>query len=623
MADTYPAEVSTFKVVGRFVRGVADSNDVGQAPDLLPISNVKVTFTPSLAPPIFKVASATPPVTIYQESIVAVSDNNGYLKLQADTELGVVLVNGFDPDIEPNGWTWDVKIEVGGNFPDRIFTIQGGNGLEIDLATVVPVPASPGEDLLPWVQAVNTVTLLRDEVNATVDQVYLELAGIDTLVTSLVATAIADDETITAAAVLAVGDVIDETDIVRGSVDSSNTYDTTTTDPATGGFVDENGRETDLVVRDDGTVPDRVIDRWASRLVEPLAAEGMTQDDSFRSHFYGGGFADETGRMTDLAVDLNGNIMEESLDNWAPRLIPKLIEGGMAEDASSSVLSQVYAGPDFNFIGDSLTAQGGLSGEMGRQVPTSVSRNMGVGGEGVGTIMGRLGAWPMMVLIPAGAIPATGSTVVTLTSSYPSVNVAPLMQGTGVREGDGMMWGTILDVRVRLTLSGSTYSITRDVDGAAVPVVRAEPFIPEYGVARQNDITIAYIGQNGPSDAVTEAAFNGIEQWLKHRGGDKFIFISKPTGSSLGWTTHESVLYARWGRRYVNIRRFLAFEAMDLMGLTKTSEDLADIAAGRVPRSLRKTNTDGSEDTVHQLVIADYATVQFLLLPRMKELGYF
>lgn len=163
MSETYPPDLSTFRVVGRFVRGVADATDDDQAPDVIPIVAAKITFTPSLNPPIFRIPGATQPITVYQESIVATTDADGYLKVPNDPQVGVILPWGLDPDIIPTGWTWSVVIDPIGNFPKRVFSIAGTAGEVVDLATVIPVASNPGTEIALWQAAV-------DQVNAAVLQ---------------------------------------------------------------------------------------------------------------------------------------------------------------------------------------------------------------------------------------------------------------------------------------------------------------------------------------------------------------------------------------------------------------------------------------------------------------------
>lgn len=175
MAEKLPSIVSTFKVVGRLVRSVIDSSDIGQEPDVNPVSGARVIFTPTVNPPIFRIPTVTPPITVFQESIVATTDANGFLKAPDDTSLGVVLPWGFDPDITPNGWGWSVRISGIGNFPERSFVIAGSSGGVVDLATVIPVPPSPGAELSQWQQVTNQVTTARDQTFQARDQALAAL----------------------------------------------------------------------------------------------------------------------------------------------------------------------------------------------------------------------------------------------------------------------------------------------------------------------------------------------------------------------------------------------------------------------------------------------------------------
>lgn len=150
MAEKLPDTISTFKVVGRFLRSVIDSDDVGQEPDLVPVVGAEILFTPSLNPPIFKSINEASPITFFQESIRAVTDEAGYLHAPGEPARGIYLVYGFDPDIRPSGWTWNVTITPGGNFPPINFSITGTANGVVDLSTAVPVPPNPGGDIADW-----------------------------------------------------------------------------------------------------------------------------------------------------------------------------------------------------------------------------------------------------------------------------------------------------------------------------------------------------------------------------------------------------------------------------------------------------------------------------------------
>lgn len=394
---------------------------------------------------------------------------------------------------------------------------------------------------------------------------------------------------------------------------------------AAGGMIGENGRAIDLTVDEDGNFLDGTVDRLAPRLEQRglIAGAGASQWNR-------AGIVSEEGREIDLTTDDQGNLLDSTLDRLTPRLVPRLVAAGIGGDIEAGVLRQVYAGPDIITVGDSLTGDGRIAAKLA-ELTGRTSRNMAVGGETVPTILARMGVWPFLMAPVGGALPASGSVDVTFQSSYhtPGTNIWPLLQGTGVREGDTYLWGTLAGVRVRLSMrvkdstvpyplhgDGDVYQLTRATPGDAITLPRPVPFIPEYGMARAGDIIIAGIGQNGPGDDADYAGFEAIAQWAR-KAGKRFLFWSKTAGiANTGWTPLEKRLADRWGRRYCNIRRFLIDDAMPIMGLIPTVQDNADIAAGRVPEQLRKPN-----DATHHTHAAQDTFTEHVFYARLKELG--
>lgn len=430
---------------------------------------------------------------------------------------------------------------------------------------------------------------------------------VETQVPTLVTEAIAADGTIAAAGAAAAEAAMDAEIAGRDLVEGRAFFPP----DAAGGFIGENGRATDLLVDDEGRVIPAVMAEWATRVRD---VEGLIPS---RSSVVWSGFGGENDRITELVVDEHGDVPADILARWVAR---------MPLPPASVTEFDILSGPDILTIGDSLTASGTIAAKLATLTGRTV-RNMGVGGETVPPILARLGVWPFL-MSPAGmVIPASGSVDVTFASAYhtPGVNNWPLLQGTGVREGDTFLYGTVKGVRVRLSIrvkdpaqdyplhgAADVYQLTRVTAGAEVPLARPEPFLPEFGSARSGDIIIAWMGQNGPTDDATFAGFQSIEQWAT-KAGKRFLFMTKPTGSNTGWTDFEKKMQDRWGRRYCNVRRFLIDDAMPLMGLTPTSTDLADIAAGTVPTQLRT-------DATHHTTAAQNAIGEWLLYPRLTEL---
>ncbi len=606
------SELSYGFVRGRFLAGILDTVDAGDAPDGVPLSG-HVVF--SSTAPALKVSSATPdPVTVFPTSLRVELDSQGYLAHNGERDIALWATD--NPAGIPTSWQWRVSFflkfenrEI--SYPSFYFDLPGST--TVNLTNVAPITQpSPG------------VYITRGpKGDPGGDMTEAEFIG-------LVATFLASEPGVAAAAAAAVTDALSDAGVVTGQTDSTFYYDQTP-ESAAGGFVGENGAETDLIVNSDGTVPTKVIERWAGRMADPLvpalAARGVNPVSVIETLFEGGGFAGENDRATDLWMNSDGTLHQATLERWAPRLVPLLTAAGMAGSTVADALAQVYAGPDIALLGDSLTASGGIRTRLAALTGRTV-RNLGVGGETTTSIMARAGVWPWLVTPVGGEIPASGSVDVTFVSSYDAaLPTWPLLQGSGVREGDTYLWGTVAGVRVRLSIRvkdaaqnypqhgpGDVYQITRATAGTVVPIVCPAPFLPEHGMGRREDIIIVWMGQNGPSGDVTFDGFQAIERWCT-RAGARFLFMTAPGTVDTGWTALERRMIARWGRRYCNVRRFLIDDALALMGLTPTSADLDDIAAGRVPGQLRT-------DAVHHTAAAQDAMGEFLVYPRMKELEF-
>lgn len=153
MADL-PTNVSTGMVFGRFIISIVDGYDEGQEPDAIPASG-SITFVASV--PYLPNPSAGPsPVTILKVPIRGILDEEGYL-CTPHPETGVAMYRGVrlvatdDPDLLVSDWTWTVTYRFDSvnasalQIPAHSFALPGGT--EIDLTTVVKVPASAGYGL--------------------------------------------------------------------------------------------------------------------------------------------------------------------------------------------------------------------------------------------------------------------------------------------------------------------------------------------------------------------------------------------------------------------------------------------------------------------------------------------
>lgn len=168
-----PSNVDYCTVTGRFLSAVGDGADADRLPDGVPVAGLTITFTSSLNPPV--VRNAADAVTIVIDKVVCTTDANGYL-LGPDGTPGVMLVASDDPDLDPHGWTWKADVAGATSFPRITTTFVAPSGGAVDLATVIPVPSSPGAQISQWQAVVTQATTARDETFAARDEV-LDAAG--------------------------------------------------------------------------------------------------------------------------------------------------------------------------------------------------------------------------------------------------------------------------------------------------------------------------------------------------------------------------------------------------------------------------------------------------------------
>jgi hypothetical protein len=289
----------------------------------------------------------------------------------------------------------------------------------------------------------------------------------------------------------------------------------------------------------------------------------------------------------------------------------------------------VASGPDIVCFGDSLTGSGTIPTRLAELTGRTV-RNAGVGGENGYGIAARQGSTPYLLTPSEGVIAATGSVDVTFTSSYRTsagftAGEKPFLQGTGT--GSPNATGTLAGIPGTFYLrvkdpavaypQGSAvdiYAFERTTAGTAVVVNQPAPFIYDFAVARRGDIQIIWQGQNGPEEADNTNLFGQEIEYLA-AGVPRYLLMSRSAVNDTGWTTEERDLAVRFGRRYLNVRRYLIDYGLADLGITPTAQDKTDIAAGTVPTSLRL-------DRVHHTVAAQQAIAEFLLLPRLRELGW-
>ncbi|MDO6587693.1 SGNH/GDSL hydrolase family protein [Salipiger sp. 1_MG-2023] len=350
--------------------------------------------------------------------------------------------------------------------------------------------------------------------------------------------------------------------------------------------VDEEGRRTWLEAAPDGGPTTRAAAKVGAMLDGANTPGLLGGQEIYDESGVGVGFVDQDGRRTDLEVGPNGKFTDRVVSGLIERMLTDTVLSQISQ--ALAVPDNFYSGPGITCLGDSLTAGAGgtpypitLASLTGRTVT-----NLGVGGETSNTIVGRVGALPYLVTPDGWQIPASGGVTVTLTGADGG-GVAPLLQ-----QDRGLNPCILAGVEGTLSYSGGVYTFTRSEDGDAVDLLRPEP-LRTSSWERRGDIFILWLGENdGNNDATTIIARNNaIIEWMDAM--QKRWLVAGPITSTISYRQpmHDQYL-AEYGRRYVNLQEYLAsYAALTEAGITATTTDDDNIAIGRVPDSLRSDDT--------------------------------
>jgi lysophospholipase L1-like esterase len=374
------------------------------------------------------------------------------------------------------------------------------------------------------------------------------------------------------------------------------------------GIVDSAGRRTWVEAKLDGKPTARAAEVM-------LEAQGWKDaDDDLNALSLA--FVDENNKRTWLEANLEGAPTRRS----AMLIAAAMLSTGylpVAAAYKSSYQDQefkVSSGPDIWCIGDSMTAGAGGGGTtypivlqslLTADGHTGVVRNGGVGGETSVTITARTGAYPFIVNVTGGSIPASGGVAIT----FRSINGQPTQP---LLQGSTSMVGMLGDLPGTISQSGGTYTFTRTTAGTSIVADRPLAFYRDDNKLRRGDIAIIWIGQNGPSNTRAIEDARAIVQYLTALD-KRFLVISKPGGTSSA-DTDDAAWFAAFGRRFLPVRQYMVEFGLQDAGITPTSQDLTDIAAGTVPTSLRV-------DSVHWTA-AGYTILGNLLFNRLTEMGW-
>lgn len=299
--------------------------------------------------------------------------------------------------------------------------------------------------------------------------------------------------------------------------------------------------------------------------------------------------------------------------------------------------TKVVSGPDITLAGHSMLAQ--ASSAVAAALPGVSVTSLAVGGETSRTIAARQGGQPMLVVPAGGQIPASGG--VDLALSYadgplPSATGAsgwPLLQGASsyavtLALPDGTrLTGSFSVVRDAAAEpyrhhSGDRYVFTRATNGSAITLARPTAMYYDVAGARREDIFVYWAGRNNLSEP--DQIIADINAMTLHQRPlrSRYLVLGESTGATetSGTSAHTSALTINtkyrqaYGRRFIDVRRYLIDYGLADAGITPTTQDQTDIANDTVPASLRS-------DSLH-LNAAGHTIVAALIRNRLNELGW-
>ena len=155
------------------------------------------------------------------------------------------------------------------------------------------------------------------------------------------------------------------------------------------------------------------------------------------------------------------------------------------------------------------------------------------------------------------------------------------------------------------------YTLTRNSSGEEMKIVKGDILFPYQSKLRQN-IHIFYMGQNNADVNTPEnlqIVLDNFEQASKYC--EKYIFVTTAINTNDELEEKMGKLY---GNRYINLRHYCLYHALDELGITPTSEDNEAISNKKCPPSLLS-------DTIH-FNATGYKGVALEIKRRLYQLGY-
>ena len=272
--------------------------------------------------------------------------------------------------------------------------------------------------------------------------------------------------------------------------------------------------------------------------------------------------------------------------------------------------------PSTNIVifGDSLTEGTGSGGStVGVQLQALYSdgrtvTSFGYGGQNINSILCRQGSAPTQVTLPVNVrgfceVPAS-TTPVSVTVTNSPLGYADITQAKSIT-------GTLAGIAGTLTRTANTndYTFTRTSAGSALEVEAGLPFIPDTAIYKKYT-TFCWIGTNNMTTASNEnTIFAGIQKYLSFQDTvQKRFIVAMPAIDSLSGSL--ATIKANYDALLPLVKAAYPTEYIDTRALLQrnhdgSANDLADVAAGLMPRSLLYTDRYHLNATGYGIVAAE------------------
>ncbi len=273
--------------------------------------------------------------------------------------------------------------------------------------------------------------------------------------------------------------------------------------------------------------------------------------------------------------------------------------------------------------GDSLTAGFGIGAsnswpaQLDGLLSTSTVQNFGVSGHTAAEISIRQGGLPLTLTFPSDTIPASGSVTVTASPAvaWGVTNFSTAGTVAGVA-------GTLTHAASQSGLNKTSWTFTRSTTGTAQSLGGSAQFRstaihdqPIIILAGRNDI-----GQGSDNAVAVQRVLDGYQQMIQYNTSGKHLVLSNTTTTNETATgmsrisSINSALSSTYGSNYLDVNGWLINNGLQALGITPTTEDSANIAAGKLPPSLMI-------DTIHWSTPTAGLVAQ-LIKERITALGW-